>query len=96
MDNLVLINKSDLEAMFKDVALKLQSSEIREVMTLKQLAEYLQASRQSLLNWTKRSNHPLPVHYIGADPRFHRSEVDQWSKEEADLKLKPIDLGITQ
>ncbi len=59
----------------------------REVMTVKQLAEYWQVTQQSLWNWIKRDENRLPVHYVGGDPRFHLSEVDLWSKEEANRKL---------
>jgi hypothetical protein len=59
----------------------------REIFTLQQLAEEWECSRQSIINWTRLPEHPLPVHYLGADPRFHRSEIEQWSRENAQRKL---------
>lgn len=59
----------------------------RTVFTLSQLADEWQCSKQAIINWTRKTAHPLPVHYLGSDPRFHKSEVDQWSREEAQRKL---------
>jgi predicted DNA-binding transcriptional regulator AlpA len=59
----------------------------RNVLTLSQLADEWQCSKQSIINWTRRDEFPLPVHYLGSDPRFHRSEVEQWSRDEAQRKL---------
>jgi hypothetical protein len=68
-------------------------TELRPVMTLAQLAEHLQVSKTAIQKWVKRLDHPLPVHYLGADPRFHLSEVNVWSREEAERKLHR-DLGV--
>lgn len=64
------------------------------VMTLTELATYWKVNKQSLLNWTKRKVHALPVSYVGADPRFHLSEVNDWAKQEANRKLGATDLGV--
>lgn len=62
-----------------------------EVLTTKQLAEFLQVSTQSILNWCRRkeNENPLPVRYAGADPRFYKSEIDAWSLREAAIQLSP-------
>jgi predicted DNA-binding transcriptional regulator AlpA len=59
----------------------------REILTLSQLAAEWQVSKQAIINWTRRESFNLPVHYLGSEPRFHRSEIDEWSREEARRKL---------
>lgn len=100
MQNLVLMNREDLEKILTSSAEKIteivleklseQDSSIpKSVLTTRQLADYLQVSTQSILNWVRRDKdkNPLPVKYAGADPRFDLEEVKEWSKREADLKL---------
>lgn len=53
----------------------------RPVMTRAQLAEYWQVEERSITNWMAHTPHPLPVHYVGTAPRFHKVEVDVWSRE---------------
>lgn len=55
----------------------------RVTLTLQQLAEEWQCTKQSIRNWMERDYHPLPVHYLGSAPRFHRFEVESWSRAEA-------------
>lgn len=90
----VYLEKEDLVQMLRDMSAKVIPT--REVMTAKQLAEYWQVSKQSVLNWARRPDSPLPCHFVGADPRFHRDEVNEWSRQEANSKLKAIDIGIEQ
>lgn len=58
-----------------------------EVMTLAQLAKYWQVTKMSIHNWTRRKEFPLPIHYTGGNPRYHKIEVDSWSKLEAAREL---------
>jgi hypothetical protein len=57
------------------------SSAPRDCMNLSQLADYLQCSKQSIGNWRKRSDNPLPCGYVGDEPRFYLSEIREWSHE---------------
>lgn len=67
----------------------------RPVMTRKQLADYWQVEERSITNWLNCKAHPLPVHYVGTAPRFHRVEVDQWSKEGGTKLIEAArDIGI--
>ncbi len=61
-------------------------STVPEVMTLAQLCQYWQVSQPSINLWINTQG--LPVHYVGADPRFHKSEVDTWSRESGKKKFK--------
>lgn len=51
-----------------------------ELMTMKQLCDYLQCSRSSVNKWIKEMD--LPVHYLGEDPRFYKYEVDFWLQKQ--------------
>jgi hypothetical protein len=68
------------------------SESLPEWMTDVQLARYWQIINKDgepvtagLRKWAKRSadEFPLPHAYMGDLMRFHRDEVDQWAKEEA-------------
>lgn len=97
MDQVVIINRNELKAVLSEICKEILAElfdEIkrahppeREIMTLEQLASRWQVSKQSLLNWIKREENPLPVHYVGGNPRFHLVEVDAWSKMEAVRRL---------
>lgn len=60
-------------------------------MTVKQLADRWQVTQQSILNGVRREENPLPVHYVGGNPRFHLTEVDAWSKAEAIRRFDKTD-----
>jgi predicted DNA-binding transcriptional regulator AlpA len=53
----------------------------QRMMTLSQIADHCGVSKQSIINWTKRGENPMPVHYFGSDPRFYLDEVDEWSRK---------------
>ena len=62
-------------------------------MTAKQLADYWQIfngkgepTTAGILKWAKRETNPLPHAYLGDLIRFHREEVDQWAREEAERR----------
>lgn len=66
-----------------------------EWMSATQLAEYWQLyndknepTTAGILKWAKRSpdQFPLPHAYMGDLLRFHRDEVNQWAKEEAERR----------
>ena len=65
---------------------------VRDCMTRKQLADYLQCSEQAIANWQNRAEYPLPHGYAGDTPRYFLAEIQQWSKDEAQRranKTKP-------
>lgn len=59
-------------------------------MTMAQLAEYLQVTAQSIRNWIRRckTENPLPFHSVGEDPRFHVTEINEWSRREAERQTE--------
>ncbi len=97
MNTAIIISESELRQQLSEIVrtvvseifdeIKNTHPPLREVMTMTQLADYWQVTKQSVMRWTRRENFPLPVHYVGGDPRFHLTEVNQWSKDEAAQKL---------
>jgi predicted DNA-binding transcriptional regulator AlpA len=85
------ISKDIISGMFEEI--KSSHPPAREVMTLTQLADYWQVTKQSIINWVKRDEFPLPVHYVGGDPRFHLSEINAWSKMEGLRRLNKEDVS---
>ena len=68
---------------------------VPEWLTAMQLAEHWQlrnsqgqVTTAGILKWAKRQTEdfPLPHAYMGDLIRFHRTEVDQWAREEADRR----------
>lgn len=96
MCEITIIKKSDIEELLLQmvdsvVAQLIEKTNLKPtpgVMTLQQLAEYWQVSKQSIINWVKREEYSLPVHYVGGDPRFHLMEVNTWSKSEGIRRLE--------
>jgi transposase len=68
--------------------LKIQIKSLLGQMTIKQAAEYLSVTEQSIRNWSNRADdeNPFPVHYAGGDPRFIRTEIDLWTEREAEWR----------
>lgn len=89
-----IIDTDDLKQIVKEV-IQDQLKDVRPPakLTLKQLADEWQVARQSIMAWTRRDQFKLPVHYVGSDPRFHRDEVEAWSKAEAERKLADMALS---
>ncbi|CAN5644352.1 hypothetical protein BH20ACI4_BH20ACI4_07910 [soil metagenome] len=58
-----------------------------ELMTISQIAKYLQCSTQSIKNWTDRDEdkNPLIAVNAGADPRYFKGDVDAWLKREREI-----------
>ena len=58
-------------------------------LTRAQAATYLQVSEKSIGEWSKRppEENPLPVAYVGADPRYRRTALDEWAAEESRRRL---------
>lgn len=90
-ERLIILQPSEFREIIADaVSEGVQRSQrkptARTVLTLQQLAEEWQVTRQAIRKWTERGDHPLPVHYLGSAPRFYRYEVEQWSRAEADRR----------
>jgi hypothetical protein len=78
--------------------LKHQIKSLLGQMTIKQAAEYLNCTEQSIRNWSDRAEdeNPFPIHYAGSDPRFIRAEIDLWTlreKERRDVKRREQKVG---
>jgi hypothetical protein len=90
-------NKKDIEEILSEIfqeKLAGMFDEIKSVhaaapalMTVRQLAAYLQVTEQSIFNWIKREANSLPVTYVGSDPRFIIDDIRRWMKEEAARRL---------
>ncbi|MBS3915567.1 MAG: hypothetical protein KG003_13815 [Bacteroidetes bacterium] len=95
MNGVVIIQQDELEQKLEEVAgrvldrLEFSRPKPREVMTLAQLADFWQVNKQSILNWMNREpdDNPLPVDYVGSDPRFFYSEIREWSGREKERKF---------
>lgn len=48
------------------------------LMTIKEIAAYLNANERSIHNWMKTGE--LPYRRVGSDIRFDMAEVDEWTK----------------
>ncbi len=93
--NAIILNRDELRETLTEISLQVTQSVLeqiraekpvaRQVMTMAQLAEYLQVTNQSIRNWIRRDekDNPLPVRGVGADPRFNLSEIDEWTRREA-------------
>ena len=51
-------------------------NEKQEILTLKEVAEYLRVSEKTVLNWAKKGE--IPCGKLGGSWRFRRSELDRW------------------
>lgn len=54
------------------------ASRASDLMTTKDLMEYLQVSRTKVWELVHSPTNPLPSFKIGGDYRYRRSEVDAW------------------
>lgn len=74
---LQLIPVSELLPVLEELAKeKGRQAEFPPVMTIKQVAAYLQVTEQTVRNKIKQEN--LPVTGRCGDPRFIRSDIDAW------------------
>jgi excisionase family DNA binding protein len=62
------------------------NEKVGAVMTLAQLAEYLQVHPSTVYRLLKRRG--LPASKIGGDYRFERARVDEWIVTEVEAKAK--------
>jgi hypothetical protein len=65
----------------------------RDCMDIHQLAAYLDCSEQSIRNWQKLSDNPLPHGYIGDKPCYFLTEIREWAHENARLRKNKSDQG---
>lgn len=98
MSGVVIISKDELHKTLAEIAgkvldeIEFSRPKPREVMTLAQLAEFWQVRKQTIIVWTKRprNQNPLPVDYVGSEPRFFYGEIRQWSKVEKERRMAKI------
>lgn len=98
--NAIILNKEELRETLTEISLEVsqtiinqiraETPVVRPVMTMAQLADYLQVSTQSIRNWVRRhhDDNPLPQHGVGGDPRFHFTEINEWSRREAERQFE--------
>lgn len=67
---------------------KEQENKPEQWLTVKEIAEHLKVSKESIYGWVK--NGSIPAHKVGKFWRFKASEVDKWvvskSKKEKSKK----------
>ena len=62
-------------------------------LTRAEAAKYLQVSRKSIGDWSKRPSgeNPFPERNAGGEPRYKRTDIDEWAeRERRRLTLKPV------
>lgn len=57
-------------------------------LTVKQVAEYLQASEEKIYKLCQRRK--MPASKFGGQWRFDKNEIDQWLRMQRPLKTKKI------
>jgi excisionase family DNA binding protein len=63
---------------FNDLKKTPPLKQFQELMTVKQIAEYLQVEEKTINNWT--SDGKIPHKKVGRLPRYNKSEIDNWMK----------------
>jgi len=66
----------------------LESPKYPEVMTIDQIASYLQLHKQVVYRHVKQGN--IPVSRIGSTIRFKKSVIDAWLEDSALRSLRKI------
>lgn len=61
-----------------------------EVLTLSECANLLQYGENSMRKMLKDNRYDIPVHYVGAQPRFVKSEVLEWLKARSNTPEERI------
>ena len=57
-----------------------------ELLTTRELMDYLQISRTKVWELVRDKTNPLPAFKLGGDYRYRRSEVDAWMES---LRVRP-------
>lgn len=61
----------------------------RKVMTVKELADYLQVHPSTIYRLLK--GHRLPAFRVGSDWRFNIEEIDRWRLSQATANKRQVD-----
>lgn len=85
MTEIVVLSKYELSELLRQNARmivmelreEIKSKPFREVMTKKELAEYLRCDSQKINRYMKLG---LPYEQFGDHPRFRKSSIDEWLK----------------
>lgn len=56
---------------------------MQQLLTVQELADYLQVPVQTIYAWRHKGNAP-PGLRVGRHVRFQREDVDRWLKEQGD------------
>ncbi|MEI7929318.1 MAG: helix-turn-helix domain-containing protein [Verrucomicrobiales bacterium] len=66
----------------------------KDLMTTRELMDYLQVSRTKVWELVRDKQNPLPAFKLGGDYRYRRSEIDAWMES---LRVRPEeDTGKSQ
>jgi len=61
-----------------------------ELLTINQLAEFLQVSRATIYEYIADPKHPLPVFYLSdRTPRFKKADIEKWLADKQVDQTKP-------
>ena len=63
-------------------------SSANDLMTTRELMDYLQISRTKVWELVRDKQNPLPAFKLGGDYRYRRSEIDAWMES---LRVRPND-----
>jgi len=66
--------------------MKEKKSEIPEILTVKQLADYLQMDEHTIYRLAKSGK--IPAMKIGAEWRFKKNLIDKWIEEKSISNIK--------
>jgi len=66
--------------------MKKKKSQVPEILTVKQLADYLQMDEHTIYRLTKSGK--IPGMKIGAEWRFKKNLIDKWIEEKSISNIK--------
>jgi excisionase family DNA binding protein len=85
MSEIVVIEKEKLPELFRQFAVVIvqemrdEPKPILEIMTKKEIAEYLRCDVSKINRFMKNG---MPFVHFGDTPRFYRADVDKWLREK--------------
>lgn len=60
---------------------------MKELLTINQVADYLQVSRQTVYEYFSDKENPLPVFYLSdRTPRVKKAELEAWMERQATIQ----------
>ncbi len=55
-----------------------------EIMTLKEVAEYLKLKERTIYKWVQQAK--IPASKLGSTWRFRKTEIDEWMQENKNIR----------